>query len=44
MRSPEEVRRNAALFAEEVPPQVWEALRREDLLPAGLVAPGEGAA
>ncbi|GAB3464340.1 aldo/keto reductase [Kineococcus endophyticus] len=44
MRSPEEVQHNAALFAEEVPLQVWEALRREDLLPAGLVVPGEGAA
>ncbi|MEW1959304.1 aldo/keto reductase [Kineococcus sp. NPDC059986] len=42
MRSPEEVRRNAELFVQDVPPAVWDALRREDLLPAGMVVPGEG--
>ncbi|MEZ0165720.1 aldo/keto reductase [Kineococcus sp. LSe6-4] len=42
MRSPQEVRHNAALLAQEVPGTVWAALRSADLLPAGLLAPGEG--
>ncbi|WP_432542200.1 aldo/keto reductase [Kineococcus sp. SYSU DK002] len=43
MRSPEEVRRNAALLADPVPPAAWEALRRQGLLPEAMPLPGEGA-
>lgn len=41
MRSPAEVARNAALFDSPVPPEAWEALRRERLLPAGMPVPTE---
>nr|WP_218885503.1 aldo/keto reductase [Kineococcus aurantiacus] len=37
VRSPAEVRRDAALF-DPAPPEVWEALRRESLLPGGVSA------
>ncbi|WP_432561238.1 aldo/keto reductase [Kineococcus sp. SYSU DK003] len=41
MRSPAEVRRNAELFATPVPDEAWEALRRQGLLPRGMVLPPE---
>ena len=44
MRSPAEVARNAALFDSPVPPEAWEALRRERLLPAGMPVPTEAGA
>jgi D-threo-aldose 1-dehydrogenase len=44
MRSPAEVARNAALFETPVPPEAWEALQREHLLPPGMPVPTEAGA
>ncbi|MFD0484954.1 aldo/keto reductase [Kineococcus sp. GCM10028916] len=44
MRSPAEVTRNAALFDSPVPPEAWEALQRERLLPEGMPVPTEAGA
>lgn len=40
-RTAQEVRRNAALLARPVPPELWTALRREGLLPERAPVPGD---
>ena len=39
MRDGDEARRNVALFNAPIPPALWEELRREALLPAGVPVP-----
>ena len=39
MRDGDEVRRNVALFNAPIPPALWEELRHEALLPAGVPVP-----